>query len=96
MVGAHRFEYGEGTRHDPVLKRLFGFKRMPHFKAILRRFNKVTQSSNEGVMAPRLAGSLISYPSTDYRSIGMTRYGAPERAHRVPTRPSEGVASTLP
>ena len=60
MVGAHRFEYGEGTRHDPVLKRLFGFKRMGHFKAILRRFNKVTQSSNEGVMAPRLAGSLSS------------------------------------
>ena len=25
---------------------------MAHFKAILRRFNKVTQSSNEGVMAP--------------------------------------------
>jgi len=67
---------------------------MPHFKAILRRFNKVTQSSNEGVMAPRLAGSLISYPSTDYRSIGMTRYGAPERAHRVPTRLSEGLPVT--
>ena len=48
------------------------------------------------VMAPCLAGSLISYPSTDCRSIGMTRYGAPERAHRVPTRPSEGVASHPP
>ena len=33
---------------------------MAHFKAILRRFNKVTQSSNEGVMAPCLAGSLSS------------------------------------
>ena len=29
-----------------------GGERMAHFKAILRRFNKVTQSSNEGVMAP--------------------------------------------
>ena len=34
------------------LKRLFGFKRMGHFKAVLRRFNKVTQSSNECVMVP--------------------------------------------
>ena len=26
--GGNRFEHGEVTRHDPVLKRLFGFKRM--------------------------------------------------------------------
>ena len=38
--GANRFEHGEVTRHDPVLKRLFGFKRMANFKAIMRLFNR--------------------------------------------------------
>ena len=31
--GANRFEHGEVTRCDPVLKQLFGFKRMANFKA---------------------------------------------------------------
>ena len=44
--GANRFEHGEVTRHDPVLKRLFGFKRMANFKAVMRLFNKFSQSSN--------------------------------------------------
>ena len=48
--GANRFEHGEVTRHDPVLKRLFGFKRMANFKAVMRLFNKFTQASNEAVM----------------------------------------------
>jgi hypothetical protein len=30
---ANRFEHGEVTRHDPVLERLFGFKRFANFKA---------------------------------------------------------------
>ncbi|MEQ1600970.1 MAG: hypothetical protein ABL885_04260 [Methylophilaceae bacterium] len=48
--GANRFEHGEVTRHDPVLKRLFGFKRMANFKAVMRLFNKFTQGTNESVM----------------------------------------------
>lgn len=48
--GANRFEHGEVTRHDPVLKRLFGFKRMANFKAVIRLFNKFGQSTNESVM----------------------------------------------
>ena len=48
--GANRFEHGEATRHDPVLKRLFGFKRMANFKAVMRLFNKFSQSTNESVM----------------------------------------------
>ena len=31
--GANRFEHGEVTRRDPVLKQLFGFKRTANFKA---------------------------------------------------------------
>ena len=38
--GANRFEHTEVTRHDPVLERLFGFKRMANFKAIMRLFRK--------------------------------------------------------
>ena len=48
--GANRFEHGEVTRHDPVLKRLFGFKRMANFKAVMRLFNKFTQGTNGSVM----------------------------------------------
>ena len=48
--GANRFEHGEVTRHDPVLKRLFGFRRMANFKAVMRLFNKFTQGTNESVM----------------------------------------------
>lgn len=48
--GANRFEHGEVTRHDPVLKRLFGFVRMANFKAIMRLFGKFTQGLNDAVM----------------------------------------------
>ena len=43
--GANRFKHGEVTRHDQVLKRLFGFTRMVNFKAIMRLFRKFTQST---------------------------------------------------
>ena len=39
--GANRFEHAEVTRHDRVLKRLFGFKRMANFKAVMSWFNKL-------------------------------------------------------
>lgn len=48
--GANRLEHGEVTRHDPLLKRLFGIKRMANFKAIMRLFRRFTQHSNEAVM----------------------------------------------
>ncbi len=48
--GANRFEQGEVTRHEPVLKRLFGFKRMANFKAVMRLFGKFSQGTHESVM----------------------------------------------
>lgn len=48
--GANRFEHGEVTHHDPVLRRLFGFKRMANFKAVMRLFRKFTQADNERVL----------------------------------------------
>ena len=43
--GANCFEHSEVTRHDPVLQKLFGFKRMANFKAIMRLFRKFDQAT---------------------------------------------------
>ena len=84
--GANRFEHGEVTRHDPVLKRLFGFKRMANFKAVLRLFNKFNQATNESVMDSLynwMFGQLaINGITLDLDSTVMTRYGAQEGAAR--------------
>jgi len=84
--GANRFEHGEVTRHDPVLKRLFGFKRMANFKAVMRLFKKFTQSTNESVM-DSLYNWMFSQLSIDditldLDSTVMTRYGRQAGAAR--------------
>ena len=48
--GAIHVEHGEVTRQNPVLKLLFGVKRMSNVKAVMRLFNKITQRTNESVM----------------------------------------------
>ena len=84
--GANRFEHTEVTRHDPVLKRLFGFKRMANFKAIMRLFRKFTQADNE-----RIANILYSWQfsqlgidglTLDLDSTVMTRDGTQEGTAR--------------
>jgi len=51
--GANRFEHGEVTRHDPVLRRLFGFARMANFKAVMRLFRKLLAGRQQsGVWQP--------------------------------------------
>ena len=84
--GANRFEHSEVTRHDPVLKRLFGFVRMANFKAIMRLFRKFSQPDNDR-MAQTLYGELFHQlhvdPLTlDLDSTVMTRYGKQEGAVR--------------
>ena len=82
--GANRFEHGEVTRHDPVLKKLFGFKRMANFKAVMRLFKKFNQSTNESVMDSLyqwMFGQLsINGITLDLDSTVMTRYGLQEGA----------------
>lgn len=77
--GANRFEHGEVTRHDPVLKRIFGFARMANFKAVMRLFRRFTPGSNEGVMDHLyrwLFGNIaIDGLTLDLDSTVMTRYG---------------------
>ena len=84
--GANRFEHGEVTRHDPVLKQVLGFTRMANFKAVMRLFNKFTQDTNETVMDSMyrwMYGQLsINGITLDLDSTVMTRYGAQQGAAR--------------
>ena len=98
--GANRFEHGEVTRHDPVLSRLFGFKRMANFKAIMRLFNKFDQDTNESVM-DALYGWMFSQIAIngitlDLDSTVMTRYGTQEGAARGYNPAKRGRASHHP
>lgn len=45
---ANRFEHSEVIRHDPVLQKLFGFKRMTNFKAIMRLFRNDERADAKG------------------------------------------------
>lgn len=82
--GAKRFEHGEVTRHDPVLKRIFGIKRMANFKAVMRLFRRFTQASNDAVMDSLyrwLFGQIaINAITLDLDSTVMTRYGTQQGA----------------
>lgn len=66
--GANRFERGEGTRHDTVLQRLFGFARMANFKAVIRLFRKFDQTTND-----RVFGQLYAWLFGQLRIDGLTR-----------------------
>lgn len=82
--GANRFEHGEVTRHDPVLKRIFGIERMANFKAVMRLFRRFTQSTNENVMDNLYRWMFdqihINGVTLDLDSTVMTRYGIQEGA----------------
>ena len=98
--GANRFEHGEVTRHDPVLKRLFGFVRMANFKAIMRLFGKFTQGLNDALMDNLyrwLFGKIaINGVTLDLDSTVMTRYGTQEGAMRGYNPAKRGRASHHP
>jgi hypothetical protein len=98
--GANRFEHGEVTRHNPVLKRIFGIKRMANFKVVMRLFRRFTQSTNEAVM-DRLYRWMFDQISTngitlDVDSTVMTRYGGQERAAKDYNPAKRGRASHHP
>lgn len=82
--GANRFEHGEVTRHGLALRQVFGFTRMANFKAVMWRFKKFTQSTNESVMEA-LYQWLFNQINTngitlDLDSTVMTSYGMQESA----------------
>lgn len=84
--GANRFEHSEVTRHDPVLQKLFGFRRMANFKAIMRLFRKFDQATTMRVFGQLYRwffGNLnLNYLTLDLDSTVMTRYGQQEGAAR--------------
>ena len=98
--GANRFEHTEVTRHDPVLKRVFGFERMANFKAILRLFARFTQGSNESVMDSLYRWMFdqisINGVTLDLDSTVMTRYGVQEGAAKGYNPSKRGRASHHP
>ena len=98
--GANRFEHGEVTRHDPVLKHVFGFTRMANFKAVMRLFKKFTQNTNESVMDSLYQWMFnhinINGITLDLDSTVMTRYGIQEGAVRGYNPAKRGRASHHP
>jgi DDE family transposase len=98
--GANRFEHGEVTRHDAVLRRLFGFARMANFKAVMRLFGKFSQADNERVMGALyrwLFAQLAADELTlDLDSTVMTRYGQQQGAARGYNPAKPGRASHHP
>lgn len=98
--GANRFEHGEVTRHDPVLKRLFGFSRMANFKAVMRLFRKFTQATNDHVFGALyrwlFAQIAVDGLTLDLDSTVMTRYGTQEGAVRGYNPSKRGRASHHP
>ena len=98
--GANRFEHGEVTRHDPVLKHVFGFQRMANFKAVMRLFKKFSQSTNESVMDALYQWMFnqinINGITLDLDSTVMTRYGSQEGAARGYNPAKRGRASHHP
>jgi hypothetical protein len=77
--GANRFEHGEVTRHDPVIKQLFGFGRMANFKAVMRLFRRFTSMHNETVFDSlyrwQFDNLRLQNITLDLDSTVMTRYG---------------------
>jgi Transposase DDE domain group 1 len=77
--GANRFEHTEVTRHDPVIKQLFGFARMANFKAVMRLFRRFTSMHNETVFDSlyrwQFDNLRLQNITLDLDSTVMTRYG---------------------
>ena len=98
--GANRFEHGEVTRHDPVLKRLFGFQKMANFKAVMRLFAKFSHAINTQVIGDlyRWLFDQVSMDriTLDLDSTVMTRHGQQEGAVRGYNPRYRGRASHHP
>ncbi len=98
--GANRFEHGEVTRQDPVLKRIFGIQRMANFRAVMRLFRRFTHDANEAVMDRRygwMFGQIaIDGITLDVDSTVMTCYGRQEGAARGYNPAKRGRASHHP
>jgi hypothetical protein len=98
--GANRFEHCEITRHDDVLREVWGFKQMAGHKAIQHFFNRYTRSDN-GWISKQMYGwffdglSFDNY-TLDVDSTVMTRYGTQQGATKGYNPKKTGRASHHP
>lgn len=84
--GANRFEHLEVSRFDEVLRKIFGFKRMPGHKAYQRYFSKFTVAINQKVFTKigRWFFSQVNLDNytLDVDSTVLTRYGSQQGAKK--------------
>lgn len=84
--GASCFQHLEVTRHDEVIRQLFGWGRMAGSKAFQRYFNKFDQATNQEVFGPLynwFFGNLkFDNYTLDFDSTIMTRFGQQEGAKK--------------
>lgn len=98
--GANRFLHTEITRHDRVIRGIFGWKQAPGQDVFKRYFSKFTQAINNKVFDKMLKWFFkqlqIDNTTLDCDSTIMTRYGEQQGAKRGynPTKP--GRASHHP
>lgn len=82
--GASRFEHLEQTRHDGVIAKIFGWKKMAGHKAFQRYFRKFTQSRNHRVFHGLYQWFFQQLQfdnfTLDMDSTVMTRYGEQQGA----------------
>ena len=95
--GANRFMHTEITRHDAVLKKIFGWAQCPAQDVYKRYFAKFSQAINQRVSDHFYSWVFNSVQFDNYTldcdSSVLTRYGVQEGAHRgynphKPGRPS--------
>lgn len=98
--GANRFEHCDITRHDDVMRQVWGFKQMAGHKAIQRFFNRYTRSDNESISKQMYGwffdGLSFDNYTLDVDSTVMTRYGTQQGATKGYNPKKPGRASHHP
>ena len=84
--GANRYEHLEVTRHDKVIQKMFGWKRMAGYKAFQRYFKKFGQSENDKIFISLFQWFFNQIHFDNYTldvdSTVVTRYGEQQGAKK--------------
>ena len=84
--GANRYEHLEVTRHDKVIQKMFGWKRMAGHKAFQRYFKKFGQSENDKIFTSLFQWFFNQIHFDNYTldvdSTVVTRYGEQQGAKK--------------
>lgn len=84
--GGNRYSHLEIIRHDNVLKKMFGWKRMAGYKAYMRYFEKFNLATNQKVFQNIYEWFFTQLKfnnyTVDFDSTIMTRYGEQEGAKK--------------